>query len=478
MGILKTKKIPIMTMKKMQIMFIQMRKPINPTMTNIKMPGRIMAINKKLMLAGAVVAMLAGVPAYQMVSPSFAADKEGHPHAHEEGEESHALGAKDEHGHEHAEEPAANDPHDHSAPDKDGDGHDDHGAGGEEGEEHDEGSIKLTPEQMEASGIRLVSVRQGDLSHQVTVPGRLVADADRMAQIVPKVSGIVVEARKNLGDTVKKGEVLALIESREMAESSAEYQAASRALELARTTFNREKTLWEKKVTAEQDYLVAKNSWQEAQIRLDLAKQKMQTLGGMSENQKPSRYHELKSPLDGLIIERDLTLGAFADTSSKAFTVADLSVLWVEISIAPNDLPRVREGQTAIVESAGKQGEGKLIFVSPVINPDTRSAKAIIELQNPDGQWRSGDYSNVSIVTATQQSGMTIPLEAIQTIEGKPVVFVKTTEGFEKRNVTPGKKDDRNIEISSGLQVGEEVAIGNTFVLKAEAGKSEAEHSH
>jgi membrane fusion protein, heavy metal efflux system len=272
--------------------------------------------------------------------------------------------------------------------------------------------------------------------------------------------------------------VLALIESREMAEAAAEYQAAQRSAELARTTHNREKSLWEKKVTAEQDYLTAKNTWQEAQIRLDLAKQKMQTLGGSGENGKPSRYHELKSPLAGLVIERELTLGEFVDTSHKAFTVADLSVLWVETAIAPDDLPRVKEGQAAIVEGNGKQGEGKLIFVSPVINPDTRSAKAIIELKNQEGQWRSGDYANASIITDTQSAGMIIPQEAVQSIEGKPVVFVKTSEGFEKREITAGKKDGKNIEVASGLTAGEEVAIGNTFVLKAEAGKSEAEHSH
>jgi cobalt-zinc-cadmium efflux system membrane fusion protein len=106
-----------------------------------------------------------------------------------------------------------------------------------------------------------------------------VAAADRMAQIVPKVGGTVTEARKNLGDTVEKGEVLALIESREMAESVADYLAAKRAEELARTTFNREKGLWDKKITAEQDYLTAKNAHQEAKIKLDLAKQKLQALG-------------------------------------------------------------------------------------------------------------------------------------------------------------------------------------------------------
>jgi cobalt-zinc-cadmium efflux system membrane fusion protein len=421
---------------------------------------------KKLGITFAIAAFLGAGMVYQGLIPlSFAAeDEHGHPHGHEDGEESHGEG-RDEHGHAHEAKPEQNH----------GEGEDEHGHG-EEG--HDEGALKLSPEQMSASGVKTVIVRQGSLSHQVSVPGRIVADADRMAQIVPKVSGVVVEARKNLGDTVEKDEVLALIESREMAEAAAEYQAASRAAELARTTHNREKTLWEKKVTAEQDYLSAKNAWQEAQIRLDLAKQKMQTLGGTADKGTPSRYHELKSPLNGLVVERELTLGEFVDTSHKAFTVADLSVLWVETAIAPDDLSNVKEGQEAYIEGSGKNGTGKLIFVSPVIDPDTRSAKAIIELMNPDGKWRSGDYTNASIVTGTQQVGIVAPKDAVQTIEGKPFVFVKSAEEFEKRSVVIGKKDNNHIEILSGLQPGEEIAIGNTFVLKAEAGKAEAEHSH
>lgn len=395
----------------------------------------------------AIAAFLCSASVYMAVIPaSFAAeDEHGHQHEHEARKEIHSK------------EKGEND-------------HDDDG--------HEEGELKISPEQVIASGLETVAVRPGSLSHQISVPGRITADADRMAQIVPKVSGIVAEAKKNLGDTVRKGEVLALIESREMAEAAAEYQAASRAADLARTTYNREKTLWEKKITAEQDYLSAKNAWQEAQIRLDLGKQKMQTLGGIADKGKPSRYHELKSPLDGLVVERNLTLGAFVDTSHKAFTVADLSVLWVEIAIAPDDLPNVKEGQEAFIEGNGKQGAGKLIFISPVINTDTRSAKAIIELENPDDKWRSGDYANASIVTNTQEAGMLVPVDAVQMIEGKPFVFAKTDGGFEKRPVITGKKDSRYIEISSGLTQGEQIAIGNTFVLKAEAGKSEAEHSH
>jgi cobalt-zinc-cadmium efflux system membrane fusion protein len=393
----------------------------------------------KTIIAAVAMFALLGAAAYSTFSyPSYASDDHDH--------------AGEAQNHDHAEN-----------------GHDQH---------EEEGALKLSPEQMSATGITVVAVQPGPLSHQTIVPGRIVADADRMAHIVPKVSGVVIEAGKNLGDTVKKGDVMALLESREMADVAAEYQAASRSAELAKKNHDREKMLWDKQITAQKDFLTAQNAWQEAQIRLDLAKQKMDALGGAGEKGKPSRYHELKSPLDGMVVERNLTLGEFVDTARTAFTVADLSVLWVETAIAPNDLPNIREGQAAFVEGGGKNSEGKLIFLSPVIDPDTRSAKAIIELQNPDGVWRSGDYASVSIVTGTQTAGMVVPKDAVQTMEGKPFVFVRTAEGFEKRAVTIGKKDNDYIEIASGLSQGEEIASGNTFVLKAEAGKSEAEHSH
>ena len=417
---------------------------------------------KNLLLAGvAVLALTGGVIGWNyVVSPSLAAEGHGDSHGHEEGEEKHDEGKEEQHGHGHEDEHG-------------------HGGGKEEGE-HAEGVIPLSAEQIAAAGIKVAAVGPGQLAREVSVPGKVVAAADRMAQIVPKVGGAVTEARKNLGDTVEKGEILALIESREMAESVADYLAAKRAEELALTTFNREKSLWDKKITAEQDYLTAKNAHQEAKIKLDLAKQKLQALGhdGEVSNNGNSRFHELRSPLPGRVIARELTLGEYVDTTHSAFTVADLSVVWVESAIAPGDLPFVKEGLMANVLGSGGKAEGKLIFVSPAIDPETRSAKAIIELDNADGKWRPGEFANAAIATSAQDTDLILPKDAIQTIEGKAVVFVRNDKGFEKRDVTTGREDSRHVEILSGVSFGEPVAVSSTFTLKAELGKSEAEHEH
>lgn len=432
---------------------------------------------KTLLLTGVAVIGLSGAFAWNYFTPpSHAAEGHGDEHGHTEGEEKHDEGKEEQHGHGHEE----------SKTETEDDGHG-HGAEGGEEAEHAEGVISLSAEQITAAGIKVTTVGPGKLAREVSVPGKIVAAADRMAQIVPKVGGTVTEAKKNLGDTVEKGEVLALIESREMAEAVADYLAARRAEELARTTFNREKGLWEKKITAEQDYLSAKNVHQEAKIRLDLTRQKLQALGHDEamiktyENAGSAdrlRFHELRSPLPGRVIARELTLGEYVDATHSAYTVADLSVVWVETAIAPGDLPFVKEGQMANVMGSGGKAEGKLIFVSPAIDPETRAAKAIIELQNPDGTWRPGEFATAAIATSAQEVGLIVPKDAIQTLEGKPAVFVRTDKGFEKRVVTTGREDSRHIEIVFGIVLNEPVAVSGTFTLKAELGKAEAEHAH
>lgn len=410
---------------------------------------------KTFLITGvAVFALMGGIAYKELTPPSFAAEEHGHGHGHEENEESHDEG-KEEHGHGHEDE---------------------HGHGHGEGE-HAEGVIALSAEQIAATGIKVAPAASGNLAREVAVPGKIVADADRMAHVVPKVAGTVTEARKNLGDTVEKGETLALIESREMAEAVADHLAAKRAEELARTTFNREKGLWDKKITAEQDYLNAKNAHQEAQIRLDLTRQKLQALGhdGAIGSNGNARFHELKAPFAGRVIARELTLGEYVDTTHSAYTIADLSVVWVETAIAPGDLPFVKEGQPATVNG---KAQGKLIFVSPAIDPETRAAKAIIELENADGQWRPGEFANAAIATSAQEAEIMLPKEALQTIENQKVVFIRTDQGFEKRIVSTGREDSRHVEILSGVAFGEPVAVANTFTLKAELGKAEAEHEH
>lgn len=363
------------------------------------------------------------------------------------------------------------------------DGHG-HGSGGHSEEE---GFIKLSAAQISAAEIETAPVTSGMLVKAVAAPGRIAVNADAQAKIVPKLSGTAARVLKQLGDPVEKGELLAVIESREMADAAAEYLASWRAEELARSTYEREERLWNQQVTAEQDYLTAKNAHQAAKIKLDLARQKLHAIGLSDRdvatlsklvNESQFRFYEIRSPIAGHVTVRDVVLGQVVSTDKDIFTIADLSTVWVEMAVPPSDLPYAKEGQEVRIQAGTKNGVAKIVAISPVIDPETRSAKAIAELDNAASEWRIGDYVDSLLIAGTQAVDLMVPRGAVQSIGGSAVVFANEGGGFKARLITTGREDTLNVEILSGLEFGETIATSNTFTLKAELGKAEAEHEH
>jgi cobalt-zinc-cadmium efflux system membrane fusion protein len=137
----------------------------------------------------------------------------------------------------------------------------------------------------------------------------------------------------------------------------------------------------------------------------------------------------------------------------------------------------IKEGQHLTIEGTATSG-GTIIFTSPVLNQDTRSARVIASLDNRDGAWRPGSFVNADIAVSESKADLVIPKAALQTIEGQTRVFVRTAEGFVSRQITVGEDDGKAIQVLTGLKAGEPIAVANTFLLKAELGKSEAEHDH
>lgn len=363
-------------------------------------------------------------------------------------------------------------------------GHD-HG-GGEEGHS-EEGKIAISADQAAAAGIQVAPVAGGVLVSRVAVPGVLSANADRLARVTARVGGTVAEVRKRLGDAVERGDVLAVIESREIAEAKGEFLAASRTAALASTTFAREARLWKQRISAEQDYLQAGAASEEARIRVELARQKLSALGladaevtGLPKQPIANlRRLELRAPIAGRVTARTVVLGAAVAGDAELFSIADLSSLWVEVTVPPRDLPMVRQGQAVTITGEGDaKGEGRIVFLSPVLDAETRSARAVAEIGNQDGAWRPGSFVTAHLATAEQRVEVLVPRDAVQEVEKEKVVFVRTPEGFEKREVALGREDADAYEVIFGLDVGTEIATGNAFSLKAELGKSEAGHSH
>jgi len=404
-----------------------------------------------------------------------------HKHGDTEGD-GHKHGAP---GDGHETEP---DGHEHAATEPEG-----HAHGAEEGHQHgageeSEGLVKLTPEQIAAAGIETAPVEPATLVKEISVPGRVTLNADRQAKIVPKLAGTVATIDKRLGEPVVKGDLLATLESREMADGKSQYLEAWRAEELAKSVFEREERLWKQKVTAEQEYLNAKNAFETSKIQLELAHQKLHTMGldesdiddvtNRKGEEQSFRTYQIRSPIAGKVTARSLILGEMVGTEQEIFNIADLSTVWVELAVQPADLPFAKEGQEVIVTGDDRTARGKIIALSPVIDPETRAAKAIAEIDNAEGSWQLGDYVRAQLIAGQQKAAVAVPRDAIQTINGQKSVFVAVNGGFRARPVALGREDRQNVEIVSGLKPGESVATQNTFTLKAELGKSEAEHEH
>lgn len=352
-------------------------------------------------------------------------------------------------------------------------------------ESHEDDQIKFSKQQMDDLGISVKEAASGLLSIRLATQGKIILHPDSLAHILSRIPGVASEARKNIGDEVKLGEVMAVLESREMAEIKANYLAAGQKEKLSLSLFEREQKLYNKKISSEQDFLNAQAGYEEAKINTLLAAQKLFAFGITSDEikqfmnqQSPDlRSYEIRSPLDGVVINRHITKGEFIDNTAPIYEVADLSRVWVEIGVYQKDLLRINVGQdvqvlspiTHLVEHA------KIIFVNPIIQEDTINATAVAELPNPSRQWRPGMFVNVNITTEEAPAGIIVTKDAIQEINGKSYVFAKVGDGFEKRAVETGKMDNNNIEILAGLQQGQEYAAAKTFLLKAELGKSEVE---
>jgi len=344
--------------------------------------------------------------------------------------------------------------------------------------------LSMSDEQIKLAQIDLVDVGPAAIAKRLVVPGSVVPDADRIAHVSVKLSGTVAELRKNIGEDVARDEVIAVLESREVADAKSEYLAAGLTNDLQQDLSTRDKTLWDSRVGTEQQYLRSRNAAAQTEMRVKIARQKLLALGlgereiiavpGVPE--ASLRRQDVRSPISGRVAERKVELGTAVGRDSletELFVVVDLSRVWVELSVASSDLPLIKEGQSVKISARGlaTTAIGKVVFVSPLVDKDTRTARVVAEIPNPDRTWRPGSFVTAAIALEERTVPVVVLATAIQKLAGQPIVFVRTKDGFEKRNVVVGEREDQVVEIVSGLTPGEAVATTNTFSLKAELSK-------
>lgn len=345
-----------------------------------------------------------------------------------------------------------------------------------------ESVIKLSDEQIAAANIGTSRAGPGLIKRQITVPAAVKPEPDHLARVAAKVSGVIADMRKKLGEEAQKGETIAVIDSREVADAKSEYLAALANYDLQSQLFQREKGLFEKKITAEQLFLKAKATFTEAKLRLDLARGKLAALD-LSDREistLPSqpisrlREKEIYAQIKGRVIERLASLGQPVTAESQLYVLADLSEVEADLAVPIADLTSVREGQPVALKAPdGRSFQGRVRVVNAMITPETRTGDVLAIFKNPDFALRPGVLINAEITLEQSPAKVLVSRAAVQLVKNEPAVFVRVKDGFEKRIVELGDGDESSVEIVKGLKAGETIAVANSFVLKAEAGKSE-----
>lgn len=288
-----------------------------------------------------------------------------------------------------------------------------HGQEDEHGSHGEERRVKLTPEQLKNANVTIEEAGPAKIMTTLPVYGKVAANEETLAHVMPRFPGIVKAVKKRLGDKVERGEVLAQIESNESLKT-----------------------------------------------------------------------YDVVSEIKGTIIHKDITLGEFVKDDKMIFSVADLDTVWIDLSIFRQDFELLREGQPVELHTGDGHVTGeehikaKVDYISPYGSEGSQTMLARCVVPNPKGQLRPGLFVDGEVVTGEVEAPVAVKNAAIQTLEGKTVVFVAEGDAFEAREVELGVKDNERVEVTSGLLPGDKYVAGNSFIIKAEIGKGEAEHEH
>lgn len=350
------------------------------------MKGNTFMTSNRKLLPIAVILLVGAVLAFFILRMEKTKVADGHEHGHAEEAGGHAG---DKHG-------------EHAGHGEDGDAH---GHGHEEGGDR----VKLDAEAIRTAGLVLDTVKPGVIRKSLPLSGLVQANQDKVARMMPRFPGVVREVRAHLGNQVKKGQVLAIIESNE---SLAPYSVVSQ--------------------------------------------------------------------MSGTIIQKNVNPGEVVSEDDLLYTVANLGTVWIDLNVHRQDFYRLKVGQEVFVkmDRESESVKSRISYLSPIGAENSQTMLARIVVPNPTGVWRPGLYVDGQVTLATEEVPMSIREAALQTLEGKDVVFVQEDDGFEAREVDLGVRDGEIAEILSGMGPGDVYCAENSFILKAELGKSEAKHEH
>jgi membrane fusion protein, heavy metal efflux system len=347
-----------------------------------------------------------------------------------------------------------------------------------------QGIIHLTDEKLSSAGLDIQTVSYGEFRIHRDFPGAVVPNQHALAELTALVRGRVVEVYVDLGEQVKKGDLLAILYSEELSMAQSAYLKAKARLYVAERSYERARYLLAEKVIAlaeaqkrKGEMLTMRAEERETHDRLQLYGMSDEQIRQLERENAGRSSVPIMAPFDGRVIARNLTKGEVVETTEKLFTIADLSEVWVLASIPEKDIRYIHPDDSSVNQSVevlvnaypDQTFHGHITYRGDVLDPVTRTMNLRLEIANPEYKLKPEMFATVRVYSEPEPNILAIPEAAVQRDRDRRFVFVRRdAESFEARDVTLGESNGRNVKILSGLHEGEQVVAKGAFVLKSE----------
>lgn len=343
--------------------------------------------------------------------------------------------------------------------------------------------VQLSAEALKRGQIETAAVGTQAMGLTLEAPGRLAYNEDAAVRVGTIVGGRVRRVLAMVGDHVKKDQALVYLHSHELLDArAAETQARvavsekTKALAYAKAEAERADRLLEAKAVSKREHAHAQANVTAAQAELEHAKAELERAAEFLEHLSvPHDSHDdvvINSPINGVVIERNVSVGTVVTEATDLIKVTDLSNLWAIAEVPERDAAAIRTGQRVTAKIAAfpeSSFSGRVILLGTQLNPQTRTVQVRCLINNARGQLRPEMSALIQLDTGTPQTVLAVPREAVQEINGARVVFLAHDGGsFEKVVVQPGREQNGFVEITSGLQAGQRVVTRGAFFVKTE----------
>ena len=346
----------------------------------------------------------------------------------------------------------------------------------------EEKGLKLTAEEQALAGIKFEEVSSRTFEDSVSVTATIRPNQDRIAKIAPRVEGRIVSVSANLGDNVRAGQSLAIMDSLAIGEAQSALLRAQSSERVARADFKRAESLSAEEIIPQKELLRARGELERASAESRAASDRLRLLGGSaSASGRAQSTFALTAPFAGTVIQKKATIGELGSPAEAVFTIADLSKVWIEANLTDELLSKVKTGAAATVTVGAYPGErfsGRVAYIANVLDKDSRTIAARIEVPNKDGRLKPEMFATANIATGGQLEAISVPDGAILLLQGQPTVFVSEGGGFQPRAVETGEKISGRTVIKSGLKPKEQVVAAGAYALKARMLKSQIGDAH